>query len=107
MWEAVSLWILGSKGQAVIAGALGGVVRWLAVRQKWQNGLVSVVVGAICALYLAPLAIPALEPIIGTIVIDPARQAGFSGFIIGMGGVGVVGFFIDFWRARKGGKKDE
>ena len=107
--ETLVLWIAGAKGQAVIAGALGGVVRWLSVKEGWRQGLVSVVVGAICALYLGPLAVPALEPIIGTIVVDPASQAGFSGFVLGLGGVGVVGFVLDFWRAkrRKGSGNDD
>jgi hypothetical protein len=100
MHDGFWMWLFGEKGQLATAGALGGVVRWLSLREDWQSGLVSITVGAICALYLAPLAIPAIEPIIGKFVIDATARAGFSGFIIGIGGIAVSGFVIDLWKAR-------
>lgn len=94
-------WLLSDRVQAFIAGGLGGLVRWLALREKLQDGLISIVIGAICALYLGPFAIPALAPITGRLLVDPAAQAGLSGFLIGTGGTAVVGFVIDLWRARR------
>lgn len=94
-------WIAGDKGQLAIAGALGGLVRWLTIREQWKDGLVSLVVGAICAVYLAPLAIPAIEPILGKIIADAAARGTLSGFIIGIGGIAVAGFVIDIWKARR------
>jgi len=93
-------WFIGEKGQLAIAGALGGVVRWLSLREDLPSGIISITVGAICALYLAPLAIPAIEPLIIRMVIDPTSRAGFSGFIIGIGGIAVSGFVIDIWKSR-------
>lgn len=93
-------WLLGEKGQIALAGALGGVVRWLSLREDWKSGIVSITVGAICAVYLAPLAIPSFEPLIGKLVVDHVSRAGFSGFLIGIGGIAVSGFVIDLWRAR-------
>ena len=100
-------WLASEKAQAVLAGALGGVVRWLTIREDWRSGLISITVGAICALYLSPLAIPAIEPILGKIVLDPAARAGFSGFVMGIGGIAVAGFFIDVWNARRAAKREE
>lgn len=100
MHDGFWAWLLGEKGQIAIAGALGGIVRWLSLREDWQSGLISIIVGAICALYLAPLAIPTIEPLIGKIVVDSASRAGFSGFLIGIGGIAVSGFVIDLWKAR-------
>ena len=94
-------WIISEKGQLAVAGALGGMVRWLSLREDWKSGTTSLVVGAICAVYLGPLAIPVIEPIVGKIVIDPASRAGLSGFIIGVGGIAVAGFIIDIWKARR------
>lgn len=94
----------GPSGQALIAGGLGGLVRWLSLKESFRDGLVSVTVGAICALYLSPLALPAVEQIIGKIVVDQVAQAGLSAFLIGMGGLGVVGLFLDFWSARRKNK---
>ena len=94
------IWLFGEKGQLLIAGALGGVVRWLSLRECWKDGLVSIVIGGICSLYLGFLAILVLEPIIGRIVIDPVSRAGFSGFVIGIGGIAVSGLVLDAWHAR-------
>ena len=100
MQDGLWAWLIGEKGQLAMAGALGGVVRWLSLREDWQSGIISITVGAICALYLAPLTIPAIEPLIGKIVVDATSRAGFSGFIIGIGGIAVSGFVIDLWKAR-------
>jgi hypothetical protein len=94
-------WLAGEKGQLALAGALGGLVRWLTLRERWQDGMISLVVGAICALYLGPLAIPAIEPIVGKIVVDPASRGTLSGFILGIGGIAVTGFVLDVWKARR------
>lgn len=93
-------WLLGEKGQLLVAGAAGGVVRWLSLRENWRDGCISILVGAICALYLSPLAIPMIEPILSKLVVDADSRAGFSGFFIGVGGIAVAGFCIDIWRHR-------
>ena len=84
----------------IVAGALGGVVRWLTLRDSWQTGLISIVVGAICALFLSPLALPALVPMLGAIQIPPDSVSGLSGFLIGIGGVTVSGFILDILKFR-------
>lgn len=94
-------WLSGDKGQLLLSGALGGVVRWLTLRDKWQDGLISIIVGAICSLYISPLAIPALQPLLGSISVAPESVHSLSGFIIGIGGITVSGMVMDVWRARK------
>lgn len=94
-------WLVGDKGQVILAGAAGGIVRWLTLRESWRDGLVSIIVGAICALYLGPLIEPLLEPVLGKIVVDPVRRAAFSGFMIGLGGIVVAGLVIDAWSIRR------
>lgn len=92
-------WLVGEKGQLAVAGALGGLVRWLSLRESRRDGLISVIVGAICALYLGPVAVPVIEQLIGRIVIEPASRAGLSGFIIGLGGIVATGVVLDVWHA--------
>lgn len=98
-------WMLTEKAQAgiqaAVSGAMGGVVRWLSLREDWRSGLISVTVGAICSVYLGPVALPLIEPVLGKLVVDPASRAGLSGFLIGLGGIAVSGFLIDVWQARK------
>lgn len=95
-------WLQTEPGKMVIAGAMGGLVRWLTLRESWRDGLVSLVVGSICALYLGPLVRPMLEPVVGKIAGD---ATGFSSFVVGLGGIGIAGFTIDTlrrFRAQKG-----
>lgn len=94
-------WLFGEKGQLAIAGALGGVVRWLSLREDWRSGVISLVVGAICAAYVAPLAIPVFDSVLGKIVPDEASRVGFAGFVIGVGGIAVAGLIMDVWKARR------
>lgn len=93
-------WIGGEKGQLAMAGALGGLVRWLTLRDHWSDGLISVTVGAICAMHVGPLAIPLLEPVVGRLGSE-ASAGTLSGFLIGIGGITLSGFLIDVWRARR------
>jgi hypothetical protein len=101
MHDGFWTWLLGDKGQLAVAGALGGVVRWLSLREDWKDGFVSIAVGAICAVYLSPLAIPLFDSVLGKIVVDQASRHGFSGFIIGIGGIAVSGLVLDIWKARR------
>jgi hypothetical protein len=101
MHEGFWAWLLADKGQLAVAGALGGVVRWLSLREDWRDGLVSITVGAICAVYLSPLAIPLFDSVLGKIVVDAAARHSFSGFLIGIGGIAVSGLVLDVWKARR------
>lgn len=80
-----------------MAGAAGGLVRWLTLRESWRDGVVSLVVGSICALYLGPLVEPMLAPVVGAIA-PPADPSGFSSFVVGLGGIGITGFLIETLR---------
>ena len=100
-------WLVGDWGKAALAGALGGVVRWLTLRESWREGAVSLVVGGICAVYLGPIIEPLLEPSIGVIAPDGDAD-GFSSFIVGLAGISLAGLLIDIVRGRRRqeGRKD-
>jgi hypothetical protein len=95
------------KAQLILAGALGGIVRWMTLRDHWKDGLISMFVGALSAMYLAPLAIPTLVPLLGNINVAPENVGGLSGFLLGIGGITVSGFFIDAWRLRRRMLRDQ
>lgn len=96
--------MLADKGSTILAGALGGVVRWITLKESAKEGAASVICGAICAVYLGPLIQPAITPLLGTFVVEEASRSAFGGFILGLGGITVSGFVIDFLKgwARKG-----
>lgn len=98
--------VFGAKGPVVLAGALGGLVRWLTLRSHPLDGIIAIVVGAIAAGYLGPLAEPAMDALLGGVIVEESSRASFGGFIIGLGGVSITGFVMDFWRAKRGDKRD-
>lgn len=95
------MWIDPGKSELLLSGALGGVVRWLTLRDHWSDGIVAIIVGAICALYLAPLAVPSLSHWVGDLGVADDSVSGLSGFLIGLGGITVSGLVMDLWRAKR------
>lgn len=90
-------WLLGKDGQIILAGAAGGVIRWMTLRQNWREGLIMIASGAICAYYLGPLGTWIFRPIFD----EPDRQATMSGFLVGFIGLGIAGFIMDLWKRRQ------
>lgn len=99
--------IFGEKGQVALAGAAGGLVRWLTLRTRLRDGLVAIIVGCISAVYLHPLAEPVVNGILGSVVVEDSSRSAFSGFIIGLGGVGVAGWVMDAIAARLRHKREK
>jgi len=93
-------WLLSEPGRAALAGALGGIVRWVTLRESWRDGFLSLLVGSICAVYLGPLVQPILDPIIGKLA-PGGDAAGFASFCVGIGGMSISGLLIDVFRARR------
>jgi hypothetical protein len=93
-------WLWTEPGKAALAGALGGIVRWVTLREHWRDGMLSLLVGSICAVYLGPLVAPILEPVIGKLA-PGGDSAGFSSFVVGIGGMSISGLIIDIFRARR------
>ena len=93
-------WLGTDTGKLILAGAAGGVVRWLTLRNNWKEGSIAVIVGALCASYLGPLAVPLVEPVFGAIA-PGGDSTGFAAFIVGMGGISLSGLIIDVINARR------
>lgn len=92
-------WLASEPAMLAIAGAAGGVVRWITLRNNWKEGLPALIVGAVCAVYLAPF----IEPLIATplnAVAPDADVTSLAAFITGLGGIGMAGFMIDLISAR-------
>jgi hypothetical protein len=90
-----------NNSHSIFAGAMGGIVRWLSLKETWRGGLTSVIIGAISSLYLTPILEPFFDPIFRGIIVDDTARIGFTGFFIGFTGIGVLGFIIDMWRLKR------
>ena len=95
------VYVFGDRGQTIIAGALGGMVKWLSLRDHWSDGIIAIIVGAICAVYLSPLALPIMDPVLKVVIDNYQQRATLSGFVIGIGGIGVVGLIMDVLKLRR------
>lgn len=83
---------------AALAGAAGGVVRHLTLREPlWPNSIANVVVGSLSAIYLSPIAAPLLEKLLGKI--DGGADLG--SFLIGLGGMTASNMVITAWSIRR------
>ncbi|MGH1356544.1 MAG: hypothetical protein ACRBBS_15890 [Thalassovita sp.] len=99
-------WLGSDAGRAAIAGALGGVVRWITLRERPREAFGSLIVGSVCAIYLGPLVEPMLAPVIGKIA-PKGDSAGFASFVVGLGGISIASFVIEIFRARMRGQVDD
>ena len=91
-------WISNDRSQSVLAGAMGGVVRWITLKSGWRDGLTSIAVGCICALYLNPVFSALVDPILGKIIESASSRTSLSSFLVGLTGVGFTGFLVDLVR---------
>lgn len=98
-------WAATDAGKAAIAGALGGIVRWVTLKERPADAAGSLIVGAICAVYLGPLVLPMIEPVFGKVA-PGGDPAGFASFVVGLGGISLAGLVIDILRARTKGGND-
>jgi len=92
-------WLTSNAGgQAALAGAAGGFVRALTLRETFKEGSASLFVGALCAMYAAPLTLGAIGPVLSHLI-KPDALDGFCAFATGIGGMAVVGFVLDLWKS--------
>jgi hypothetical protein len=100
---AAAAWLGGEVGRVVVAGAAGGLYRWLMEeRKRLTDGVVAVVSGAVGAVYLGPIMLRMLE-LIGLNLTTHPSGAMTAGFLAGMTGVSLAKIMIAVLevRARK------
>lgn len=84
------------KDNNVIAGAAGGALRWNTLKEDFKSGIISVISGAIMAVYLTEAmsgVISGLLKLVGIIAVVPPSS---SAFIVGVCGTTIISFVLDF-----------
>lgn len=101
---AITTWVAGETGRAMVAGAAGGLMRWLGQeRRRLRDGALAVASGSLAALYLAPVVIGVLAALGLNLGADEAadRAAGFLAGLAGMSIAKVAIALIETWAARQ------
>ncbi len=94
-------WLPEGAGPLMLAGIAGGVVRWATLRERWPDGLISILVGTLCAVFAGPAAFPLMGWVADVTRMNADSARSLAGFLIGAGGILVSGFIIDIWKERR------
>ncbi len=87
-----------------LAGAAGGIVRSIALREPWKIAIANIVVGVVGAIYLSPAAVPLVKLIFGGFDMADDQLVRTSAFLTGVGAMSIVGGIAEFWKTWKAGK---
>lgn len=87
--------------QLVLAGALGGVIRWLTVASHWRAGIGHILAGAIMGNYLGAFAFALLRPMADLSIIQPTDAQLLGAHIAGVVGINLYTIPSDYIRAWK------
>ena len=87
---AAAIWLTGEAGKVYMAGATGGLYRWIMSEKKTlRDGVVSVVGGSISAPYLGPVVLYVLS-LSGADVEVNTGLLGTSYFLAGLAGMSIT-----------------
>lgn len=87
---AVFVWLGGEGGRVIVAGGLGGLMRWLhSEKRRIQDGALAVVGGAVAARYLWPVPLRLMEVLTGPLELSPENTA-MAAFLAGALGMSLV-----------------
>lgn len=96
-------WLETNSGQIAVAGLAGSAV---SAAMEWTGvwpALRKIFVGVISAIYLSPIAVPILAPVLGAINVPKTNADSLSGYLMGVGGIIVMEIFLKAFRLRRDG----
>lgn len=84
----IAAWLLGEGGRVVIAGAAGGLMRWIMEeKRRLRDGIVAVITGAIFAKYGTPIGLALLDNWFGPLNSANDQIRDSAAFAMGIGGM--------------------
>lgn len=88
--SGVVTWLTGEAGRAMIAGAAGGLYRWMMQeKRKLGEGVLAVLGGALASQYLGPVVLAVLR-LAGLKLADSPELYLTSGFLAGLAGMSIA-----------------
>ena len=92
----------------MVSGGCGGLIRVFYDQARiWPAGVITMVSGALTAVFLWPIGAPLMEMMTGRLAMPPINKVMLGGFIIGLLGMGIIGMFLDFMRLRRSALKGD
>lgn len=85
--------------QLVMAGGLGGVIRWWSMASSWRAGPGHVLAGAIAGTYLNGMVFALLRPLADLSIIQAADAQLLGAHIAGVVGINIYTIPTDFIKA--------
>jgi hypothetical protein len=99
----------GQQGQQIasdaVAGMMGGAVASIVLGDNARGFAARMIVGTACAVYLGPAAAGVFSPLAP--FIGESGPVSVSGFLMGIGGIIVIGAVLDMARKFRRDRKDE
>lgn len=93
-------WLATEAGRAVIAGAAGGLYRWMmSERRRLRDGVVAVMSGALSASYLGPVVLALLRKA-GLTLTDGPDLYLTAGFLSGLAGMSLAKLAVAIMEAQ-------
>ena len=100
----IGAWLAGEAGRAALAGAAGGLVRWLmSEKTRIRDGAISIITGILMAKYASPLMLAILEKWFDALKGDVVGMAGFAAGIAGMSIAKILLALVDAQFRKTGG----
>lgn len=88
---------IGALGVAATAAIVGAICRWIYFSLSLKDGMKGLIISPVIGAVLSDAKIPFLQTFIGEL--SPESVPIVNGFFIGMFGLLIVGFFLDFLKA--------
>lgn len=101
VWRAVLAALQSDYASLGLAGISGAIAAAIADWRGWAQLLRKAVVGAICAVYISPLAVPMLQFFLPGIGVPEDRAPELGGFLMGMLGIVLVEFLLHVVSVRR------
>jgi hypothetical protein len=84
-------------GQILMAGLVGGILRWLTTEKTWKGGVASLLAGLASAWYIAP---PLAAYLAADLPVGPknVELVAVCAFFAGVGGISLVALIVNISR---------
>jgi len=97
----LSALVASDNGQLALGGAVGGLGKGLAFRERWRETLRHMVIGTICSVSFGKAGLTIFGPITEKLLPNEVLSLLAVGTIMGIGGMQIIYLVGDLWRIKR------